>query len=137
MKQFTSEKQKTGELGESVACMFLMKHGFEIIERNYTRKYGEIDIIAERGNKLYFIEVKSVSVIKLPDNKKYFGIGKSGSYRPEDNIHPWKLKRLSRTIQVYLLNQRGDKDWQFDVAIVYMDIVNRVARVKMLEDIVL
>ena len=137
MKHFTSEKQKIGELGESVACTFLMKRGFRIVERNYTRKYGEIDIVAEKGNKLYFVEVKSVSVVKLPENKSYFGTGPQDSYRPEDNLHPWKLKRLSRTIQVYLLNQKGEKDWQFDVALVYMDLQNRVARVKMLEDIVL
>ncbi len=137
MKHFTSKKQKIGELGESVACTFLMKRGFSIKERNYTRKYGEIDIVAEKGNKLYFVEVKSVSVVKLPENKPYFGTGHQDSYRPEDNLHPWKLKRLSRTIQVYLLNQKGERDWQFDVALVYLDLKNRVARVKMLEDIVL
>ena len=60
-KVFTSETQKKGEIGENIAVKFLMKHNFSIIERNYTKKWGEIDIIAEKSNKLYFIEVKSVS----------------------------------------------------------------------------
>ncbi len=58
-KVFTSEKQKIGELGENIAVKFLTKKGFFISERNYTKKWGEIDIIAEKNNKLYFIEVKS------------------------------------------------------------------------------
>jgi Holliday junction resolvase-like predicted endonuclease len=56
-----TEKRKTGDLGEDVAVMFLMKQGFSIIERNYLRKWGEIDIIAKKAGKLYFVEVKTVS----------------------------------------------------------------------------
>ena len=46
MKNFTSDSQKIGQLGEDIACKFLMKHEFSILERNYTKKWGEIDIIA-------------------------------------------------------------------------------------------
>ena len=60
-KVFTSEKQKIGEIGENIAVKFLMKHGFSVIDRNYTKKWGEIDIIAKKSEKLYFVEVKSVS----------------------------------------------------------------------------
>ena len=60
-KIFTSETQKTGEIGENIAVKFLMKHGFSILDRNYTKKWGEIDIVAEKDNKISFIEVKSVS----------------------------------------------------------------------------
>ena len=60
-KIFTSKTQKTGEIGENIAVRFLVKHGFSILDRNYTKKWGEIDIVAERNKKIYFIEVKSVS----------------------------------------------------------------------------
>ena len=60
-KVFTSETQKIGETGENIAVKFLMKHDFTILDRNYTKKWGEIDIIAEKQDKIYFIEVKSVS----------------------------------------------------------------------------
>ena len=56
-----TEKRKTGNLGEDLACRFLMKHEFNISERNYLKKCGEIDIIADKGSKIHFIEVKSVS----------------------------------------------------------------------------
>ena len=65
-KVFTSKTQQTGEIGENIAVKFLVKHGYSILERNYTKKWGEIDVIAEKEGKLYFIEVKSVSRLTLP-----------------------------------------------------------------------
>ena len=135
-KIFTSEKQKIGELGENIAVKFLVKHGFSILDRNYTKKWGEIDIIAEKASKLYFVEVKSVSsadAIALADRRE------TDDYRPEDSMHPWKLKRLSRTIQVYLLDKKIDeeKDWQVDLLVVFLSLKDKQARVKVVSDIVL
>ena len=129
-KIFTSEKQKIGELGETIATKFLMKHGYLVIDRNYTKKWGEIDIIAEKEHKLYFIEVKSVSCETLNN---------VDNYHPEDNMHPWKLKRLSRTIQTYLLyeNTAREKEWQLDLLVVFLDIKNKKAKVKVVSDIIL
>lgn len=138
MKNFTSKSQKIGELGEDVACKFLMKHGFVILERNYTKKWGEIDIVAEKWSKRYFIEVKSTSVSSLDyvtDNETKNGVEKR---RPEENMHPWKLKRLRRVVETYLISKRlGSIEWQFDLIVVYMDIEKRQARVKVLRNIIL
>ena len=49
MKHFTSQKQKIGKIGEDIACKYLENKGFTILERNFTVKAGEIDIIANRG----------------------------------------------------------------------------------------
>lgn len=134
MKNFTSKSQKIGELGEDIACKFLMKHDFQILERNYIKKWGEIDIIAEKDQKLYFMEVKSVSCVTLPDFKDENPFIK----RPEENMHPWKLKRLSRTIQTYLIHKRiGNTSWQFDLLLVYIDMSKRTARVRRMENIIL
>ena len=134
-KIFTSKSQKIGEIGENIAVKFLMKHGFFIIERNYTKKSGEIDVIAEKEGKLYFIEVKSVARETL-ENVIHETLN---NYRPEDNMHPWKLKRLSRTIQTYLLSEKipDEKEWQVDLLVVYLDIKNKKARVKVVKDIIL
>ena len=132
MKNFTSNSQKIGELGEDVACKFLVKHDFNILERNYTKKWGEIDIIAQKGDKRYFIEVKSKSVSSL-DYVTY-----ETANRPEENMHPWKLKRLRRVVETYLISKRlGYINWQFDLLVVYLDIEKRLARVKMVENVVL
>ena len=131
-KVFTSETQKTGEIGENLAVKFLMKQGFIILDRNYTKKWGEIDIIAKKDNKLYFIEVKSVSREYMPDKEEM------DQYNPEDNMHLWKQKRLSRTIQTYLLSKNlDDEDWQVDLLVVFLDQKNKKAKIKVVKDIVL
>ena len=134
-KVFTSETQKIGEIGENIAVKFLVKHGFSVLDRNYTKKWGEIDIVAEKGNKLYFIEVKSVSRPDLGNVSQET----LDQYNPEDNMHPWKLKRMSRTIQTYLLNKKitDEKEWQVDLLVVFLDIKNKKARIKVVEDIIL
>lgn len=140
-KVFTSEKQKIGELGENIAVKFLVKQGFSILDRNYTKKWGEIDVIAQKASKLYFVEVKSVSrdtldnVLATPPA----GRDESDNYRPEDNMHPWKLKRLSRTIQTYLLSKKiGEEvEWQVDLLVVFLDLKNKKAKVKVVSDIIL
>lgn len=130
-KKFTSESQKIGELGENIAVRFLMKQGFSIVERNYTKKWGELDIVAHKDNKTYFFEVKSVSRETLGDIKD--------NYRAEDNMHPWKAKRISRTIQTYLLEKNipEDREWQVDLLVVYLDIKNKKAKIKVESDIIL
>jgi putative endonuclease len=131
MKNFTSNSQKIGELGEDIACNFLMKHNFLILERNYTKKWGEIDIIAQKDNKMYFIEVKSKSVSSLD----YVS---SLNYRPEENMHLWKIKRLRRVVETYMISNRiGHKEWQFDLIVVYLDIDKKLARVKRMDNIIL
>ena len=50
-----------GRLGEDIACRFLKEKGFKVVERNYWKKWGEIDIVAEKEGVLRFIEVKTVT----------------------------------------------------------------------------
>lgn len=133
MKKFTSNSQKIGELGEEIACKYLEDRGYTILERNYTKKWGEIDIISQKDNSLYFIEVKSKSVDTLSSVS-----GETEIFRPEENLHYFKLKRLSRTIQTYLIHNRiGNTEWQFDLMVVYLDLESRKARVKRIENVIL
>ncbi len=133
-----THKQKIGRIGEDIAVKYLENKGFEIVEQNYRKKYGEIDIIAQKGRILHFIEVKSVSCENLSD----FGVNVSrvtDQHRPEDNIHYKKLKRLSNTLQVYLFEKfpKDQPEWSFDVITVRLSIETRKARVKFLENLIL
>lgn len=133
-KVFTSEKQKIGQIGENIAVKFLMKHHFSILDRNYTKKWGEIDIVAEKSNKIYFIEVKSVSRETLSSVTHET----LDQYKPEDNMHPWKLKRLARVIQTYLLSKNLDeKEWQVDLLVIFLNLKDKTAKIKVVSDIIL
>lgn len=120
-----TNKQKVGQIGENVACKFLEKHGYKIIDRNYRKKWGEIDIIARKDNILHFVEVKTVSRVT--------------EYDPEENVHPWKIKRLGRAIRTYLLgnNVSDETEWQIDVLAVFLDFKTRKAKFRFTENVIL
>ena len=107
----------------------MAKKGFKIIARNYWRKWGEIDIVAQKDNNLHFIEVKTVTRNFLA----------ADDYEPEDNLHPWKRSRLKRVIQTYLLEERvsDDLDWQIDAISIYLNQEGKVLKLDWLEDIIL
>ena len=123
----SKHKKKIGALGENMACRFLVKQGFKILDRNYSKKWGEIDIVAEKDKILRFIEVKTV-VSRETDR-----------YRPEENVHYQKLKRLSRVIQTYLLDKKVsyETEWQIDVLAVFLDLKNKKAKFRWTENIII
>src|SRR4051812_43449221 len=103
-----------GKIGEDIACKWLKNHGFLVIERNYLKKWGELDIIAAKDKIIHFIEVKSVFKSDTSEKK---------GYRPEENVHNLKVRRLRRTIETYLLEHRFNKDalFQFHVLTVVLN----------------
>lgn len=127
-----TDKQTIGKKGEDLAALFLKKQGYEILDRNYWKKWGEIDIIAKKDGIIHFIEVKTVSRKGVLEEK-------GDVYLPEDNIHPWKRKRLARTVETYLLEKQigEDRDWQVDAMAIYLNREGKVLKVDQLEDIIL
>lgn len=137
-----TEKQKIGEIGENLACEYLQKNGYKILDRNYSRKWGELDIVARKGNIIHFVEVKSVSRLiggSADEADSYVTRGTQDEYRAEDNMHPWKLKRLGRAVQSYLLEKdiSDNLDWQFDVVTVQIDTERGLHKISLVDDIVL
>ncbi len=125
-----THKQVVGNLGEDIACRCLEWKGYRIIERNFRRKWGEIDIIAQKDKIVHFIEVKTVSDFGLDERS-------IDLYQPEDNLHPRKLKRLARAVATYLAGLNDSVEWQFDAIAVFLDRDTKRARVRVLEDLVL
>ena len=52
------DRVKTGEAGEDLACAHLLAQGYQIVERNYRCRSGEVDIVARHGEETVFVEVK-------------------------------------------------------------------------------
>ncbi len=122
-----SPKRKIGDIGEGVACRYLEREGYRVVERNYWKPWGEIDIIAEIGGTVHFVEVKSISRATL------------GAVRPEENFHPAKMKRLSRVVQSYLLERKipENKLWQVDLLCVVLNFECKTGKVEHFENIIL
>lgn len=117
-------KKETGDLGESVACRFLEQKGYRIIERNYRKPWGEIDIVALKNRVLRFVEVKSVSVNDFSRER---------DYEPEDLVDHRKLKKVARTASLYMENKKDSREFQIDVVGVFLNSEKRIARCRLIE----
>lgn len=84
-----SQNKSLGEKGEDIACELLKKAGYKILQRNFSGKFGEIDIIAISGDTLVFIEVKTRKSLR-------FGM-------PEEAVTPAKLGKIKKTAEYYSL----------------------------------
>lgn len=131
MKRFTSKTQKIGELGEDIAVKFLMKHGYEIVERNYTIKAGEIDIITLKNNQLCFWEVKTAQRFMRNNVPRE-------TYNPFENMSPNKMKRFSRTVEYYLYANKVSHEtvWAIHGLAVYLNLDDKKAKVEIMENII-
>jgi putative endonuclease len=138
----TLDNRAKGNIGEDIACNFLLKRGFTIVTRNYRKKWGEIDIIAEKDKTIHVFEVKSVTANLLD--------GFDNGHRPEEKVDFVKVRRLRRMIQTYMsenLSEKGrwqrgrqratEEDFVFHVLCVFMDMSRRVARVRWIMNIIL
>jgi putative endonuclease len=122
----TKGSQKTGKLGEDIACTFLKKKGFSILERNYREDWGEIDIIAKKGGELHFIEVKT---------EKKSGAQNVGSHRPEEKVDARKITKLTRVIDTYLGRNGRGREWQIDIVSVVLDEEDKQAHCNIIENV--
>ena len=126
---------KIGKFGEDIACLFLKKHGYKIVERNYLRKWGELDIVAKKGSSLCFVEVKT---IKSVTHGTFSGVTAQSEYRPEDNMHKSKIRKFTKVIQTYL-NEKGmtNANWSAALIAIRVDIAEKKAKVRFIENLVL
>ena len=112
-------KTKKGAIGEDLAVDYLKKKGYRIFQRNYRFEHGEIDIIAEDGNALVFVEVKA-------RRSKEFG-------EPEDAVTPRKREKIRATADGYLFeNNIDDKECRFDV--IAIDYQGNKTEIRHIED---
>jgi putative endonuclease len=123
-----------GKIGEDIATEWLVSRGMTVIERNYSRKWGEIDIVT-RGIEglIHFVEVKSVSYETKQDLE--WSVTRE-THRPEDNVHKNKQDRLKRAIQTWILDKKYTGEFQIDIMVVYLVPREKFAKVKLLENII-
>ncbi len=115
-----------GDFGEGMAESFLKEKGFTILERNYRKNTGEIDIVAENDGFLVFVEVKT-----RRDNS--CGL-------PAEAVDVKKQTHLYKTAERYIQENPTEKEIRFDVIEVYARIVDGnpvVESINHIENIVL
>ena len=102
------DKQVVGRIGESATAQYLIGIGFQILDRNWRIKGGEIDLVCLDGETIVFVEVKTRT-------SNMYGT-------PFDAINADKAFRLQRLALAWMAtNQRWGHDYRIDVAGVWMD----------------
>jgi len=145
MKVFTSKNQKIGLIGEKIAEMFLVKQGFSIIDRNFSSRFGEIDIIGTKDSRLYFFEIKTITVSHETNiqfgtktvSRETFILENRKLTNPFQNISKSKIRRLLKTIQIYLVknNVPYETRWQADGIGVFLDENHDLLKIEHLPNI--
>ena len=108
-----------GAKGEDIAVDFLMKKGYRVLTRNFRFQHGEIDIIAEDGQVLVFVEVKTRRSLE-------YGT-------PEESISKRKRKLLRRTADGYMYTKKiEDRECRCDV--IAIEYQNNIPEIRHLVD---
>jgi len=101
-------RKSLGNKGEEIAAEFLLNKGYQIIEKNYFSRYGEIDLVAQDSDSIVFVEVKT-------RRNQSFG-------DPEDSVTPTKLERIHKAGLMWLqAHPQSPEDWRIEVVSILMD----------------
>lgn len=116
----TLDHLEKGKLGEDAACRYLKKNGYKIIERNYRYSFGEIDIIARKGETYVFIEVKT----------RKLGTHISGSM----SVNNRKQQKILKSACCYLTGKKIKPPMRFDIIEVYSDELFKKVEINHIEN---
>ena len=119
-----SKTSEFGALAEKYASEFLQSRNYTILALNYSKPWGEIDVVAEKEGVLVFVEVKA-------NSKELAG------FEPELRVNKAKLNRLVRAARTYLADKRcgPDQEWQIDIISITMDSSRKTAKIKHFKNI--
>ena len=98
-----AQHNETGYWGEQIAVDTLVRQGYAIVERNWHSGHYELDIIAMKGDRLVFVEVKTRA---------------DGDYDPFSAIDRRKIKRLVAAARSFMALKDYEHEMQFDVIII-------------------
>jgi len=124
------DTKQLGNFGENIACEYLKQKGYKILDRNYVPKWlkgvnkKEIDIISKYKDVLHFVEVKALA-------------GGDGIFSPEDKVNFRKQRKIIKVAENWLMDKcySPDTKWQVDVISVRVDLENKKAKIKHIENI--
>ena len=119
----TKHRKKLGQWGENVAAHHLEAKGYEIVERNWRCRQGEIDLVARAGQAWVFVEVKTRR-------------GRSQG-TPEEGLTPRKSRQLLALGEIYTAVHNLDVDWRIDLVAVELDSQGKLLRCEHIPNAVL
>jgi len=117
-----TQKRIFGDRGESISCGYLKNNGYEILNRNYSCKFGEVDIIAKKNETIVFVEVKT-------RKNNYFG-------EPQEFVDYRKLERMNMAVDCFInyANIEDSYNIRIDVIEILFDSAGDKYKLNHIED---
>ncbi len=115
---------KIGQIGENLACQYLLNKKYKIIDRNCRYKWGEIDIVCKaKDGTLVFVEVKTLKLFhgSVKQSEECFTphLNLSVGFTPEENLSSAKLEKVKRTAYLYANANpkliKENRGWRIDL----------------------
>lgn len=123
---------KTGQIGELAAAQYLRNRNHVVTDRNYTKPWGEIDVITRKSDCVHFVEVKTVS----HETKAALEYAVTHeTWRPEELVHRFKQNQIRKAAETWVLERQWEGDVQIDVAAVRIVPREKLAVVNFIENI--
>ncbi|NMM65675.1 YraN family protein [Clostridium sp. P21] len=116
-----SFNKEIGFLGEDIADNYLRQIGYTILDRNFSCRIGEIDIIGRDGNHICFIEVKT----------------RYGSLygNPCEAVTYSKQQKIFKTAEIYIMKKKLFKfNFRFDVIEIIFNNSNSIPSIRLIKD---
>ncbi|MGI9551015.1 MAG: YraN family protein [Aurantibacter sp.] len=105
-------RRNIGSIGEGLAVNYLEQQGYQVLEKNYRRGRGEIDVIVIKEDLLVFVEVKTKS--------------RSTALRSEQKVRWHQKQKIRTTATRYLSGCNWYGRVRFDVILVYLDPIGSI-----------
>src|SRR3989344_4399556 len=137
--------KELGDLGERLACEYLVKKGYNILDKNYRISFGEIDIIARKKFKLFgkndkvihFVEVKTI-LQTIPKNGRPSILGNSNSrsepvegFLPEEKVDYKKQRKLRQMAEIWLGKNKFKQNYPYQIDVVGILINENIRNAKL------
>lgn len=114
-------RQRLGRFGEKIAENYLEHYGYAIVGRNFKTYYGEIDLIAQKGDEILFCEVKTRTAT-------VYGY-------PEEAVDCRKVRHLLKATGAYLEQKEINIFWRLDIISVEINKAGKYAKIRWFKNV--
>ncbi len=133
MNYLKNTTKQTGDQGEHVARQYLKTLKYTILDTNFSKKWGEIDIIAKKDDIVHFIEVKTVS---YETKTKLLWAISNDYWRPEEQVTNRKLHQIHKVINTWTVDNKYTGNFVIDVIALRIVPHETYATVNFIENII-
>ena len=129
--------KQLGDLGEDLACEYLVKNGYKIIGKNYRISFGEIDIVARKKFKLFGKRDRAVHFVEVKTLDSSGGrLTSARNFYPEEHVDWKKQNKYKRLVEIWLLKNKFPQNYPCQVDVIAITMMGDEPKIDFFENVV-